>query len=583
MYNSSDSRVGEVLLDRYRVVGVLGSGGMGVVYEAEDQRLGRHVAIKVLQHKGSSFQQTDMGRRFQREAKAIAALVHPNLVTLLDYDILDDGTPAMVMERVDGVSLQKLLEVRKFTVDEIIELLCQALDALATCHDRGVVHRDLKPGNLLVQIRDGRPVVKVIDFGLTKLVSDEAATALTVNGQVFGSPRFMAPEQWLRRQVDGRTDLYAVGLIGYWLVTGDHFIQRGNPIDVCKAHLHQQRPALEITAGGEQVPPLLAQSIARAAHPDPAQRFPDARSMLASVQVLRQRMPAIPRTTGGMPAVPMPAGGPTAVSPLVTAVSPAVEPDPNTSDDLLAAPPPGSFSESTDDFDQSAVTDAGSAPAFMVTGTATPSVVGSGSPVPELADDTYQLPVDFEPPQFAPTPAPAATSSPGALQPPQRPQARAVQRGIPVRNTQSGLPKVPVPPVPPGIVDTQVSNELPPTVPVADAVATQPGDLEPEPAHSAAATIVASADDLAIPQSILNRAPIDEATDPAPSPAVEGHPVPLPIATTEGGPLDAHDEPPPPRNTIRQRRRPDRKMLLLMAGVVIGVVAAAVGVWVALV
>ena len=270
-------QIGDLVLGRYRMDGVLGEGGVGVVFSATDTRLNRAVAVKVL---SATVQMRGAEKRLQREAQTLAGLVHANLVTLLDYDLLPDGSPAMVMELIDGASLHKLIRTHAFTVTEVAIVLHQTLGALATCHDRGIVHRDLKPGNMLVQTTGPTGLtVKLIDFGLAHLLADEGATALTLNGEVFGSPRFMAPEQWHQQPVDGRTDQYALGLIGYSLVQGTHFIDAQNPVDAWRAHMDPARPMLSHTKAGEQLPPALADAICRAANPDPAKRFPDARAM----------------------------------------------------------------------------------------------------------------------------------------------------------------------------------------------------------------------------------------------------------------------------------------------------------------
>ena len=246
-----DPLLGRTVLGKYRIERIIGSGGMGTVYEAEDLRLGRPVAIKVLRPAAGDF--GDMGRRFRREARTIAQVTHPNLVTLLEFDLLDDGTPAMVMERVEGGSLRELMQRRPVTVDEVVEILRQSLSALGACHEAGIIHRDLKPGNLLVEDRGGELRVKIIDFGLTKITS-AGGSVLTAQGEIFGSPRFMAPEQWMGQEVDGRTDLYALGLIGYYLLLGRHFIQPGNPVDVCRAHVQQPRPVLTQDQAGNPIP-----------------------------------------------------------------------------------------------------------------------------------------------------------------------------------------------------------------------------------------------------------------------------------------------------------------------------------------
>ncbi|MCB9538140.1 MAG: serine/threonine protein kinase [Myxococcales bacterium] len=272
---ASPPDIGDVVLERYRLTRVIGRGGVGTVFAADDERLGRTVAVKVLGARGRSVRNADA--RLQREARTLAALVHPNLVTLLDYDVLPDGSPAMVMEFVDGVNLQSLLSAHAFTPEEILRVLDQTLAALVACHERGVIHRDLKPGNLLVDASS--MAVKVIDFGIVQLLGDEGATALTVNGEVFGSPRFMAPEQWQQGLVDARTDLYALGLIGYCMVLGQHFIRQRNPVAVFEHHLRGPRPPLTATGAGCPVPPALAAALARAASPRPEDRFESAQQM----------------------------------------------------------------------------------------------------------------------------------------------------------------------------------------------------------------------------------------------------------------------------------------------------------------
>jgi len=285
MATAFDQRIGEILLAKYEVKSILGRGGMGVVYEAVDTRLGRRVAIKVLNQAARS--QKDADQRFHLEARAIASLIHPHLVTLLDYDVLSDGTPCMVMERVDGLSLKASMAQRTFTPLEVTLVLYQTLLALSACHAKGVIHRDLKPENLL--LTDEGPqglTVKVIDFGLTKLLADAGAGSLTVNGQVFGSPRFMAPEQWLQREVTPRTDLYALGLIGYCLIRGEHFITAQNPFDIWRAHIGQLRPPLRTTSDGTRVPSLLDSVLRKAADPDPKLRYESADVMIAAIEPL---------------------------------------------------------------------------------------------------------------------------------------------------------------------------------------------------------------------------------------------------------------------------------------------------------
>lgn len=304
---SRDERIGETVLGKYRIVSTIGAGGMGAVYEAEDLRLGRPVAIKVLKTPANAHAYGDMGRRFRREARTIAQVTHPNLVTLLEFDLLEDGTPAMVMERVEGLSLRELLRTRPFSALEVAEIMRQSLSALAVCHQAQIVHRDLKPGNILLVEQGGELRVKIIDFGLTKLITPDSSV-LTQAGEIFGSPRFMAPEQWMGKEVDGRTDLYALGIIGYCLLLGRHFIAQGNPVDVCRAHIQQPRPALERDLHGNPIPPELAAALLKATMPKINQRFADATAMRVAITgqspILRssQSMPSL--TAAGPAAVP---------------------------------------------------------------------------------------------------------------------------------------------------------------------------------------------------------------------------------------------------------------------------------------
>lgn len=276
---------GDLLLGRYEITGLLGEGGVGVVYEAQDTRLQRPVAVKVLRR--TALRNRTAAQRMLREAQTLAAVSHPNLVVLLDYELLPEGVPALVMERVRGISAQGWLKHRPFTVHEAVTVVHQSLGALAACHDVGITHRDLKPSNILIEQRhDGRPFAKVIDFGIVHLAADDGATALTLQGEVFGSPRYMAPEQWTQKPVDARTDVYAMGLIAHVLLAGRHFIGVTNPVQVFEAHLSAPRPRLEASASGERVPPLVANAILKAIHPDPDRRFPDCDAFKAALEPL---------------------------------------------------------------------------------------------------------------------------------------------------------------------------------------------------------------------------------------------------------------------------------------------------------
>jgi serine/threonine-protein kinase len=208
--------VGEVFAGRYRLVGTLAEGGMGIVYEAVQLPINRPVAIKVM--RDDLGRDPDHARRFLREAQLMSRIQHPNVVNVLDYGEAENGRLYVAMERLRGRTLEAALEEDKtFTVRRTCQVALQLADALCAAHALGVIHRDLKPSNivLLSELDDW---VKVLDFGLAKLFEDDGD--LTYAGVVIGTPLYMAPEAVRCEPADPRTDLYAVGCILYEMLTG---------------------------------------------------------------------------------------------------------------------------------------------------------------------------------------------------------------------------------------------------------------------------------------------------------------------------------------------------------------------------
>lgn len=210
---------GRALAGRYDMETLLGRGGMGAVYRARQRPLGRPVAIKVLTSIAES--RPDLVERFEREALAIARLDHPHCIALLDYGVTDEGHRFLVMPLLQGTELRARLGA-PLGQRTAVELIGQLLSALEHAHRRGVVHRDLKPENVfVVHGDDGRDVVKLVDFGLAKLLGEHnERPPLTQAGYVFGTPRYMSPEQAAGEAVDEGTDLYAAGVILYELLAG---------------------------------------------------------------------------------------------------------------------------------------------------------------------------------------------------------------------------------------------------------------------------------------------------------------------------------------------------------------------------
>src|SRR5450631_2620001 len=243
-------------LGPYEIISPLGAGGMGEVYRARDTRLGRDVAIKVLPE--ALAHDADRLRRFEQEARTIAALNHPNILGIHDIGV-HGGAPFLVSEFLEGQTLREKLVLGPLPVRRAIECALGIAEGLAAAHDKGIVHRDLKPENLFVT-RDGK--LKVLDFGIARI--REASPTTTRAGAVFGTPAFMPPEQALGRtsEVDERSDLWAVGATAFTLLTG-RFVHEGRTPEEMLV-LSATRSAPPLLTIIEDVPEMVAQVIDRA-------------------------------------------------------------------------------------------------------------------------------------------------------------------------------------------------------------------------------------------------------------------------------------------------------------------------------
>jgi len=265
--------VGE-FLGRYEIVRTLGSGAMGQVYAAYDETLGREVALKVLRAQFSD--DFERRQRFEREAKAIAALDHPNIVTVYSVEE-DDGTHFITMQLVEGKTLDELVPSGGLPVSTFLDLALRLVEAVAAAHRKGIVHRDLKPTNVMVT-EDGR--LKVLDFGLAKLREDGAAGAriadpetmgLTLEGQIIGTVAYMSPEQAEGRAADHRSDIFSLGVLLYEMATGDAPFHGDTPISVMSSII-KDTPTL-ITRLKPGLPPHLGRIIRTCLAKDPVRRY----------------------------------------------------------------------------------------------------------------------------------------------------------------------------------------------------------------------------------------------------------------------------------------------------------------------
>ena len=222
-------------IDRYKIVSELGKGGMAVVYRAIDTMLDRSVAIKVIHPENSS--QEKFSKRFRREAKTLANLSHPNIVKVLDYGEYE-GAPYLVMEFISGGALKAAVG-RPIPYAEAAAMLVPMARALYYAHQQRIVHRDVKPENILIN-ESGQPMLS--DFGILKLVDLEESRGLTGTGKIVGTPAYMSPEQIRGRDVDGRADIYSLGIVFFEMVTGRKPYNAGTPIELSMQHLHDPIP-----------------------------------------------------------------------------------------------------------------------------------------------------------------------------------------------------------------------------------------------------------------------------------------------------------------------------------------------------
>jgi serine/threonine-protein kinase len=257
--------VGRVIDDRYRIVELLGEGGMGAVFVAEHLTLRKLVALKIIRSEFAS--NDEFAARFAREALATAQVEHPHVASAIDFGQLADGGAFLVIQLVRGRSLTRYLEKGPMPWPQAAELAAQIADGLAAAHQVGIVHRDLKPDNILIGQRDGDLFATVVDFGIARISEESTVMAsgsqpMTSIGAVIGTPGYMAPEQAMGERVDHRVDLYALGVILWEMVAGRRLWKADNLSDIFKGQLMQSAPPLQ-TPNGTPVPAELSELVAQ--------------------------------------------------------------------------------------------------------------------------------------------------------------------------------------------------------------------------------------------------------------------------------------------------------------------------------
>jgi tetratricopeptide (TPR) repeat protein len=278
-----DPLLGAVLGDRYLILSRLGVGGMGAVYRAQHTTLKRDLAIKVLLPEFGG--KDEFVRRFEREAESASRLAHPNIISVTDFGRTPDGLLFLAMEYLDGRSLTSLIREGPLGVPRALGIARQILAGLNRAHGAGVVHRDLKPDNIMLIERDGtRDFVKILDFGIAKVTDPEPGReALTQAGMVFGTPEYLSPEQALGDKIDARADLYAFGVILFEMLIGKRPFESEDKVRIISMHLSHAVPRFATANPAVEVPLALEDVVMQTLDKQRDNRFSSASALLTAL------------------------------------------------------------------------------------------------------------------------------------------------------------------------------------------------------------------------------------------------------------------------------------------------------------
>ncbi len=306
-----DPMLGTTLAGRYKVEVRLGEGGMGSVYRVEHTHMRKKLALKVLHREMT--RQSEMVARFEREALAAAHLEHPNVAGATDFGKLEDGTCFLVLEYVEGVSLRSQIEQGPLEPRRAMNITRQVLSALRRAHELGIVHRDLKPENVQLVEKDGdHDFVKVLDFGIARVPigaligEEESPTSLTRSGMVYGTPEYMAPEQALGQEVDGRSDLYSTGVMLFEMLTGRRPYENKDKVALLGQHVAGVIPSARERAPDQPISEALDAVVMHFLGKSPSERYQTAVEALDALAQIdgegpsRSNTTSLPRATGRM-------------------------------------------------------------------------------------------------------------------------------------------------------------------------------------------------------------------------------------------------------------------------------------------
>jgi len=266
--------IGEMIAGRYKIISLIGQGAMGSVYAVEQVFLQKRFALKTL----NPIAATDVVlRRFHNEAQTTSRLDHPNLVQSIDFGLIDNNQPFLVMDYVEGQTLSHFLRERgKLSVEMALQIFIPICFAIGYAHQEGVVHRDIKPGNILLAESDSIAtdfIPKIVDFGISKLAGADEKQALTRTGEVFGTPLYMSPEQCAGSKIDKRSDIYSLGCVMFEALTGSAPFVGPTALETMMKHTHAQLPTMKEASLGTEFPGALENIIAKMLARDPKDRY----------------------------------------------------------------------------------------------------------------------------------------------------------------------------------------------------------------------------------------------------------------------------------------------------------------------